>query len=88
MITKQFGVKLTNTENLSGVKEGQIVIIHTINAGRKAHRFLADLGIHEGEKIRVIKNDTGPIIVEVRGTRVALGRGLVSKIEVLLERAK
>jgi len=76
---------MTNPAKLSEVDEGQIVVIHSINAGRKAHLFLADLGINEGEKIRVIKNDTGPVIVEVRGTRVAVGRGLVSKISVLKE---
>jgi len=59
-----------------------VLTISEINAGNKAHRFLADLGIHAGEKIKVIKNDSGPIIIEVKGTRVAIGRGLASKIEV------
>ena len=59
-----------------------IVVVNSINAGYKAQRFLADLGIHEGEKIRVVKNDIGPIIVEVKGTRVAVGRGLAKKIKV------
>ena len=62
-------------------KNGIITVVH-IQAGSRAHRFLADLGIHEGEKIRVVKNDEGPVIVEVKGTRVAIGRGLASKIEV------
>ena len=63
----------------------KIVTVKKIIAGYKAHRFLADLGIHEGEKIRIVKNDVGPIIVEVKGTRVAIGRGLASKIDVMVK---
>ena len=58
-------------------ENGVLTIIH-IYAGSKAHRFLADMGIHDGEKIKVIKNDSGPVIIEVKGTRVALGRGLAA----------
>ena len=64
------------------VHENGIVTVRSIKAGHKALRFLADLGIHEGEKIRVVKNDIGPLIVEVKNTRVAVGRGLAKKIEV------
>ena len=53
-----------------------------ILAGIRARQFLADLGIIEGENVRVIKNNFGPLIVEVKGTRIALGRGLATKIEV------
>ena len=67
---------------LTELKANNIVIVKEIVAGHKAHRFLADLGIHEGEKIRIVKNDVGPIIVEVKGTRVAIGRGLAGKIQV------
>ncbi len=73
---------MSQTVSLDDAHENGIVVVQTINAGHKAQRFLADLGIHEGEKIRVVKNDTGPIIVDVKGTRVAIGRGLAKKIEV------
>ena len=62
-------------------KNGILTIVNII-AGNKAHRFLADLGIHAGEKIKIIKNDSGPVVIEVKGTRVAIGRGLAAKIEV------
>lgn len=70
---------------LIDIDENKIVLVKQISAGYKAQRFLADLGIHEGEKIRITKNDVGPVIVEIKGTRVAVGRGLASKINVLLE---
>lgn len=58
------------------------VTIRRIFAGRHAREYLADLGVLEGEHVKVIKNDFGPIIIEVKNTRIALGRGLASKIEV------
>ena len=76
------GCFMSQKLSLVDINENMIVVVETINSGFRAQRFLADLGIHEGEKIRVVKNDTGPIIVEVKGTRVAVGRGLAKKIEV------
>lgn len=67
---------------IANAKIDQKVTVTKINAGFKAHHFLADLGIHEGEEIQIVKNDVGPIIVKVKGTRVALGRGLAEKIEI------
>ncbi|MFW9852717.1 MAG: ferrous iron transport protein A [Candidatus Thorarchaeota archaeon] len=76
---------MTEIIYLTELKTNNIVIVKKIVAGHKAHRFLADLGIHEGEKIRIVKNDVGPIIVEVKGTRVAIGRGLAGKIQVTVK---
>ncbi len=76
------GKSVNDTRILIDLEANCIYTVSKINAGHKAHRFLADLGIHEGEKIRVVKNDSGPVIVEVKGTRVAIGRGLASKIEL------
>jgi ferrous iron transport protein A len=50
------------------------------------HHFvsrLASLGFTPGTRLRVIQNyGHGPIIVSLRGTRVALGRGEAGKILV------
>ena len=73
-----------SSDNLLSASEiDSIVEIQKINAGQKARRFLADLGVLEGVKLRIIKNDAGPIIVEVKNSRVAIGRGIANKIEVL-----
>ena len=77
-----WGNSLFGEKFLINMKENGILTIVHIHSGSKAHRFLADLGIHAGEKIKVIKNDSGPVIIEVKGTRVAIGRGLAAKIEV------
>jgi len=45
-------------------------------------RKLYSMGLLPGEIITVINNMGGPILVEVRGARVAIGRGMAMKIYV------
>lgn len=71
------------TLTLCNAKKGVILQIKQIFAGFRARNYLADLGIIEGEKIKVLKNEEGPVVVEIKGTRVAIGRGLAEKIEVI-----
>ena len=73
---------MSQNDSLINMSENAVMTVKAIKAGFKAIRFLADLGIHEGEKIRIVKNDIGPVIVEVKGTRVAIGRGLAGKIKL------
>ena len=46
-----------------------------------SHR-LAEMGITPGEEIKIINRGPGPFIVEVRGTRFFLGRGMVHRLLV------
>jgi ferrous iron transport protein A len=45
---------------------------------------LNTLGIHVGDAVRVVERAPfhGPVLVEVHGTRVALGRGVARKVMV------
>jgi ferrous iron transport protein A len=53
------------------------------HGGRRILRRLLDLGITTGCEFMVIQGgDTGPVLVQVRGTRVALGHGLAHKLMV------
>ncbi|MFO8018120.1 MAG: FeoA family protein [Promethearchaeia archaeon] len=56
----------------------------TVNSGRGAKQRLANLGIVPGVVIRKNKSAPfrGPVEVEVKGSTLALGRGLASKIMV------
>ncbi len=65
---------------LSECRTGTVVTVKTVAAGRTAYQFLAELGVHPGVKVRVVKNDVGPLIIEIKGTRVAIGRRLGHKI--------
>lgn len=49
----------------------------------KARKRLYELGLYKGANIKVIKNDLGPLIINLSGNKLAIGRGLAS--HVLLE---
>ncbi len=57
---------------------------------RQIIKRLLDLGLTKGCTFKVIQGrGRGPVLVEVRGTRIALGHGLASKVIVeLVEEAK
>lgn len=73
-----------NKTSLTDMKDGQTGIIVSIFAGRKATKRLADLGLTTGTEIEVLRTTlfSGPVQIEVCGSKLVLGRGLASKIIV------
>ncbi len=60
---------------LSAVRAGERGIVRALRGGRSFCSRAANLGFTEGAHVEVIQNyGRGPMIVAVRGTRVALGR--------------
>jgi ferrous iron transport protein A len=71
--------------DLSTVPGGESVQIRAVQGGHSLLSRLASLGFTPGAHLRVIQNfGRGPMLVALRDTRVALGRGEASKI--LIER--
>lgn len=54
--------------------------IKQIYGGRNVNKRLFELGLNRGAKFKVVKNDIGPVILNLSGNKLALGRGLASKI--------
>lgn len=51
--------------------------------GGKFKKKLSEMGIYKDSQIKVIKNDiSGPLIVDVKGSRLIIGRGQAQKIMV------
>ncbi len=69
-------MKTTLTE-LGPGERGQV---KSIDAGRNATKRLYEMGFNTNAFVRIIKNDTGPVIVSINGNKVALGRGLAEKV--------
>lgn len=68
---------------LSKISTGKSVVIDSIDFDHKLRRKLQDMGLTPGVKLNVVsKSLLGPLVIDVRGTRVALGRGIVSNIQV------
>ncbi len=43
---------------------------------------LTAMGMYPGSEVRVLENHGGPMIVEVKGSRLSLGCGVAAKIMV------
>ena len=68
---------------LGSVPSGQSVQVRGILGGQQLLSRLACLGFTPGARLTVLRNHGhGPVIVGLRDTQVALGRGEVEKILV------
>ncbi|WP_292459728.1 FeoA domain-containing protein [Methanothermococcus sp.] len=64
-------------------REGDKIIIKDLNGGQGIVGRLVDMGLNVGSEAVVVRNqNTGPLIVSVKGSNIALGRGLAMKIFV------
>ncbi len=69
---------------LHEIKSGKKVKILDCNAPPGQRRRLMNLGLIPGEVIKVLRSAAfhGPILVELNGREIALGRGIASRILV------
>ena len=67
---------------LTGLPVGQPACLVCVNAGRRLKRRLAELGLTPGVEMMVLQNNGGPLLLSVRDSRLALGRGMAAKVEV------
>ena len=69
--------------SLSGVRKGNLVVLRDIDWGMRLKKRLRDLGLTPGVEVEILSDaGRGPIMLSVRGTRLALGRGVCDKILV------
>ena len=69
---------------LDYLKDGNSAAIHNIHGGREVRRRLNHLGIHPGDHIEVVQSGYfgGPVVIKIHGTKVGIGHGMATKIEV------
>jgi len=71
---------------LTMLSENEEAVIVKVNGGMGLTRRLSEMGFTYGAKVKVLHSSPpGPILVVVRGSRIALGRGVAMKIMVSLE---
>lgn len=72
------------TKTLNHLTRGEVALIKEIRGGRSIRQRLGRLGLHPSDKIRVVQNGFfgGPILIEVHGVEVGIGRGMAEQIEV------
>lgn len=61
---------------------GQDLRLCQLCEGRRMARRLAELGLTPGVCLRIVQDAGGPLLVSVRNSRIALGRGIADKLHV------
>ena len=67
---------------LAMVGTGQVVKLVRVATGRILTRRLAELGLTPGVQLEILQDQGGPLLLAVRDSRLALGRGMAHKIIV------
>jgi len=68
---------------LAFLSENKQATVVEVVGGRGLVRRLYELGFTPGTKVRVISSSSpGPVLVDVKGARIALGKGVTMKIIV------
>ena len=67
---------------LSIVKEGEPNIIKKVGGKEETRKFLENLGFVTGGTVTVISQTGGNMIVNVKDSRVAIGKDMANKIMV------
>ena len=67
---------------LSAAEMGQTVRLVRIDAGKQLTHRLTELGLTPGVELLLVHDSGGPLLLSVRDSRVALGRGMAEKLYV------
>ena len=67
---------------LSMARQGETNYIRKITGKDEVRQHLAELGFVVGESVTVVSENGGNMILSVKGTRVALGKSMASRILV------
>ena len=67
---------------LSMMKTGEPGIIKKVGEKEETRRFLENLGFVEGSEVTVVSEIGGNMIVNIKDSRVAIGKDMANKILV------
>lgn len=71
------------TTVLSEVPRGASVRLAGVDADRRMVRRLAEMGLTPGVEVTVLQTSKGPVLVAVRGARVAVGQEVATSMRVI-----
>jgi len=69
--------------SLVHIETGTKVLVENLSAGQRFRHRMAGLGIFPGALIQVLKKEgRGPLLIQIGGSRLMLGRRMAEKIIV------
>jgi len=75
---------MTNTFPLAMAGVGEKVRLESVHGGEKLIHRLTALGLTPGVTLSIVQDAGGPLLLSVRDSRIALGRGMAHKVMVSL----
>jgi Fe2+ transport system protein FeoA len=77
--------QINGAVSLVRARAGQWACVSVVDGSHGSAHRLAHLGLMTGHLVRMVRpSRNGPVVVEVKGSRLALGQGLARKILVRL----
>ncbi len=67
---------------LTFAQQGETVIVVQVGGNDAAKKHLADLGFVTGSEVNVVSSHNGDLIVNLKGTKLAMTREMAQKIKV------
>jgi len=69
---------------LQALASGTRAVVREIHGGHGLRRRLGAVGLHPGDTLEVLQAgaNTSPVLIEIHGARVAIGRGQAERVEV------
>jgi len=61
---------------------GEHVVVEEVAGGDKMRSRLKAMGVMPGEQVEVLATQGGPVVVNVKGSRLGIGVGMAQKIFV------
>jgi ferrous iron transport protein A len=69
---------------LTAARAGAPLKLVAVEGGRGFVQRLASMGLVPGSPLKLLRaNGGGPVLLDVRGTRIAVGRGMAARIRVV-----
>lgn len=67
---------------LTMVSEGEPNVIKKVGGKEETRRFLENLGFVNGAQVTVVSRVSGNVIVNIKDSRIAIGRDMANRIMV------
>ena len=68
------------------VQSGQKVRLIKVDSGQGLRGRLMAMGLVTNAEFSVVNNNSGPLIIKIKESKIALGRGMANKIMVSLKK--
>jgi len=80
------GRRIANTSNslyLNNASVGETYTMLGLEGGQRFREKIYSMGLNPGVKFKILQNSgNGPVEIQVRQTKLAIGRGMTSRIKI------